>query len=104
MWTIPFLLILLFLTFSFLFLYRNEKVCKYQQDLNDRGYQICVNYLHSIPSESYDEEACKKHEELRKQWHSIVSISYDKMLWQFWKPLKDKYWLTKEQIEFLNTK
>lgn len=104
MWIIPFLLILLFLTFSVLFLYRNEKVCEYQQSLNNRGYQICINYLHSIPSESYDEEARKKHEELRRQWNSIVNISYDKMLWQFWKPLKDKYWLTKEQIEFLSTK
>ncbi len=98
------LILLLIAIFSVLSLYRNEKVCKYQQDLNDRGYQICVNYLHSIPSESYDKEAMKKHEELKEQWLSIVSISYDKMLLQFWKPLKDKYWLTKEQIEFLNTK
>ena len=81
-------------------LIRNNYVFKYRINLNDRGHQVCSNYLHNTPLDKIDWDY---HEELEKMWDSLLNNhSYDEMVLKLWKPLKDKYWLTKEQIDFLN--
>lgn len=82
--------------------FRNSKVCDYKIELNDRCCKVCNDYLTSIPGRCFGEEQEQYYLHLRKLWEGINDISYDKMLYQFWKPLKDEYWLTQEQIDFLN--
>jgi len=98
------LLSLAMLAFVLVPLTRNEDVYKYRCQLIDRSYNVCESYLMSIPPEEYGKENKEYHDKLRNIWSSITNISYDKMLWMFWKPLEDEYWLTKEQIDFLNLK
>lgn len=99
-----FLILLALSGFCCVILFRNEKVCQYRVQLINRSCNVCQDYLMSIPPEEYDKENEEYHNKLRNIWMSIMDISYDKMLWMFWKPLKDEYWLTKEQIDFLNLK
>lgn len=81
-------------------LIRNGYVCKYRINLSERGCQVCSNYLHNTPTDEIDWDYDEK---LSKMWDSLLNDhSYDEMVLKLWKPLKDKYWLTKEQIEFLN--
>lgn len=87
-----------------LMLCRNEKVYRYRRQLIDRSYNVCNSYLNSVPRGDYDKEKQKYHEKLYSVWKSISDIPYDEMLHAFWKPLKDEYWLTKEQVDFLNLK
>lgn len=77
-------------------IHRNDRVYEYQTDLNHRCYEICSAYCNTLPN---DEEY---YEKIEKQWDLITSISYVKMLFMFWRPLKDEYWLAEEQIDFLN--
>lgn len=77
---------------------RNYKVYIFVTTLNNMGFTICTNYLHSI--EQVTEKTIEEYERLRDLWNSIVNIGYYKMVFSF-KPLKLKYWLTEEQIEFL---
>lgn len=98
------LLSLAMLAFVLVVLMRNEEVYKYKCQLADRSYKVCKSYLESICDADFDKEKSDYHTKLRDMWASISNISYDKMLWAFWKPLKDEYWLTKEQIDFLNLK
>lgn len=90
------------LIFSAVMLVRNEKVYRYRTQLANRSYSVCQSYLMSIPSGEFSEENKKYHDKLRNIWYSIMDISYDRMVWMFWVPLKDERWLTKEQIDFLN--
>lgn len=83
---------------------RNTKVRDYKIELCDRCCEVCNNYILSIPNGCFGVEEEIYLYQLRRLWDSINSISYDKMLFQFWKPLKDEYWLTQEQIDFLNLK
>ncbi len=92
------------LLFSLYMLYRNDKVFTFKTMLNDKSYKIVTNYLNSIPSEDYNSDEREKVIHLRDIWFSITDISYHKMMWCFWKPLKEKYWLNKEQIDFLSGK
>ena len=40
---------------------------------------------------------------MKEMWINIMdNMEYDKLVFSF-KPLKDKYWLNKEQLEFLNS-
>ena len=98
------LLTLAMLAFVLVALTRNEEVYKYRCQLIDRSYKVCTSYLESIRDVGIDKEKRDRMDELRNIWASITNISYDKMCWMFWKPLKDEYWLTKEQIDFLNLK
>ena len=98
------LILLALLGFCYVSLIRNDEVYQYRIQLCDRSYNVYTSYLMSIPSGEYSKENEEYHDKLRNIWTSIVDISYDKMLWMFWKPLKDEYWLTKEQIDFLNLK
>lgn len=94
--------VLLFLVNYFGF-YRNLRVYKFREYLNDKGYSVCHKHLLSIPDEEYgpDERAVHEIYHAMWNWNSILDISYDKMLYSF-KPLKEEYWLTKEQIKFLH--
>ena len=95
-------ILILIAIISICIIIRNGYVYKYRINLSERGYQICSNYLHNTPIEEIDWDY---HEELRKMWDSLLNDhSYDEMVLKLWKPLKDKYWLTKEQIDFLNLK
>lgn len=89
---ILFLLFIIFTTCYFGF-YRNTKVRAYKLELNEKCSKICIS---NLSNEHYYQ--------LEKLWDEIANISYIKMLFQFWKPLKNEYWLTKEQIDFLNLK
>lgn len=99
-----FLILLALLGFCCVMLVRNEMVYKYRCQLTDNSYKVCKSYLESIRDVDFGKEERDHINELRNIWTSITDISYDKMVWMFWKPLKDEYWLTKEQIDFLNLK
>ena len=98
------ILILGLILSSYIFI-RNNFVYRYRINLTDRCYKVVSHYLNAIPvdvSEEEFREKMDKHEEYRNMWEIIMMRnSYDKMLLSF-KPLKDKYWLTKEQIEWLH--
>lgn len=81
--------------------YRNNKVYEFKKYLNNKGYSVCCKYLLSIQDEEYGQDERVIHEIYRAMWDSISDISYYKMLYSF-KPLKEEYWLTKEQIKFLH--
>ena len=100
---IIFLIILGVLTLlvSYFGFYRNTRVYKFKEYLNDKGYSVCNKYLLSIPGEEYGPDEQAVYETYHAIWNSILDISYDKMLYSF-KPLKEEYWLTKEQIKFLH--
>lgn len=91
--------------FSAYFDCRNDATFEFRKYLNHRGYNICREFLLSIDthntSDSEFEEKMRKYKEMVDIWDSINDISYKKMLFSF-KPLEPKYWLTKEQINFLN--
>ena len=102
---ILFAILILGLILNVYILLRNDFVYEYRTNLNDRCYKIVSLHLDGIPTdipvEEFREEM-DKHEEYRNMWEIIIMRnSYDKMLLSF-KPLKDKYWLTKEQIEWLH--
>jgi hypothetical protein len=72
---------------------------------NNKCYDICRGFLDAIPDEGFTQENQKYYEQLQQTWEDILnSLSYNKMLFTFWKPLNYETWLTKEQINFLNLK
>lgn len=79
-------------------LWRNNSVFYYKAELNYRCNIICQTYARS---RSYRSNYFTN--VMLPMWYSIQSISYNKMLFMFWRPLKDEYWLTKEQRDFLNS-
>lgn len=81
--------------------YENFK--KHWNELNNRGDEICSAYLSALLNDKELSQKCKEyHENCEKHWNEILEIPYAKMLFMFWIPLKDKYWLTEEQMNFLN--
>lgn len=84
---------------------RNNFVYEYRINLIDRCYKVVSNHLNDIPTDVSEEEfreKMNKQEEYQEMWGIItMRNSYNRMLLSF-KPLKDKYWLTKEQIEWLH--
>ena len=102
---ILFIILMLGLILSSYVFVRNNFVYRYRINLTDRCYKVVSHHLNDIPTDVSEEEFRKKkdeHEEYRNMWETIIGCnSYDKMLLSF-KPLKDKYWLTKEQIEWLH--
>ena len=82
-------------------LVRNNEVYKYRMGLIDRSFAVCGTYLKSIEWKTYTLAKQEKFEELSKTAQSIMNVSYEAMVFSL-KPLRDEFWLTKEQIEFLN--
>jgi hypothetical protein len=82
--TVPFLLICGALFYFFFF--RNEKVCRFRNDLNRRCYRWSMQHL--------DEDSAYN-------WLYDELPSYESMVFSF-KPLDLEHWLTAEQIERLN--
>ena len=94
--------IVVLLLVVFLVLYfsiRNNLVFRFTIWLNQRCYDIVIDYVSSC-GDVLTEDEVKNHEYLHSVWDSITNISYAKMLFSF-KPLKPKYWLTEEQQDFL---
>lgn len=85
-----------------LMVYRNSKVHQYRSHILKKCYDVCMAHLDSIPDSEYTQDKREYQQYLRQMWESIRNVSYDKMLFKFWIPLKDKYWFTEEQIKFLN--
>ena len=104
LFTVLLILALVGLIFSLIADYRNTKVRDYKIELSNRCCKVCNDYVLSIPNGCFGEEEEKYLFQLRLLWNTISNISYGEMLYQFWKPLKDEYWLTQEQIDFLNLK
>ena len=75
---------------------RYDMAYEYKTDLNYRCYEVCIAYIDTL---SNDDEC---YENFKKHWTEIVDIPYVKMILMFWRPLEDEYWLTEEQIDFLN--
>lgn len=77
---ILFIICIIVLIYCFYNLYRNNKVYEFRLTIIDAQfkYNQSINYQ------------CK--------WNINTIPSYNKMLYQFWKPLKLRYWLTTEQI------
>ncbi len=82
------------------FLIRNDLVFRFTKELNHRCYEIVKSYL-STCGDILTRDEVRYHKYLSSIWDSITNISYTEMLFSF-KPLKPKYWLTKEQQDFLN--
>lgn len=74
---------------------------KFVTSLNETCYQVCLNHSTKICDCNNLEDFIKEHERLEDMWKSISDISYEKMVFSL-KPLKPKYWLNKEQLEFIN--
>ena len=85
-----------------LMVYRDSKVHQYRSHILKKCYDVCMAHLDSIPDSEYTQDKREYQQYLRQMWESIRNVSYDKMVFKFWIPLKDKYWFTKEQIKFLN--
>lgn len=94
------ILLIVFLS-SIYILVRNNFVYKFVTNLNETCYQICLNHSNKIYGYNNLEDFIKEHEKLEDMWESISKIKYEKILYSF-KPLKPKYWLNKEQLEFIN--
>ena len=88
--------------YTIIVLYRNNKVYQYRSYILQKCYNVCMSYLDSIPDSEYTQDKREYHQYLRRMWWSISDISYYKMVFKVWVPLKDKYWFTEEQIKFLN--
>ena len=95
-------IIALTLSVTAFYLYiRNLKVWKFQTVLNHMCSSICEDEIENISKQTDDlEEIQKSFDENMRIWNSIMSISYARMLFSI-KPLKLKYWLNMEQIDFL---
>ena len=84
---------------------RNCLVYNFVTGINHKSYNVCMGFLDAIPGENFTLENQKYYEQLQQTWEDIYnSLSYNKMLFTFWKPLNYETWLTKEQINFLNLK
>lgn len=97
-----FVICMLGLFFSFYMMNRNEEVAALQLLLVELSYNVLSGYLTSLKDDSeldkeYYDKLCKYRDE-------ICSISYNKMMWSFTRPLTIEEWLTDEQIEFLKLK
>ena len=79
---------------------RNDKVYLYNKDLIYR-YKSIQSYINTLSLDE-DMHQREKYENFNKLWNEICQIPYVKMVLMFWIPLKDKYWLTEEQMNFLN--
>ena len=101
------ILCLIGLIVSWYMLIRNERVCKFQLALVDASYNTLMEYLNTLDPDKMDDDTfdkgMEKYRELYNIYDSICDLSYDKMLFSL-KPLKVSYWLTEEQISFLNMK
>ncbi|MEA2015460.1 MAG: hypothetical protein U9O59_01875 [Actinomycetota bacterium] len=64
-------------------------------DLIGREYGAMLRNLRKYKDDNaYIIHFLKTKEDMKRQ--------YDKMFYMFWIPLKDKYWLSKQEIEQLN--
>ena len=88
--------------YTIIVLYRSNKVYQYRIYITQKCYDICTAHLDSIPNSEYTQDKHEYQQYLQQMWESISDISYYKMVFKFWIPLKDKYWFTEEQIKFLN--
>ena len=91
--------------FSIILMIRDFTVRKFYDNVNDQAFRVVMSFLNSIANEEYTTEHHDKHLEILDMWESITedSLNYKKMLFKFWIPLQEKYWLTDEQIKFLNS-
>ena len=84
---------------------RNNYVYEFKKKLIEESYNILHKHLWSFDILHTTDEEFQNHidenDKLRKISDSISSISYNKMLFSI-KPLTSKYWLDKEQLEFLS--
>lgn len=94
-------LLIIFLILDIYILIRNCFVYRFKKSLNDMCYLACKDHDRKIYENNNHEDFTNEHERVIGIWDSIVGISYGKMLFSF-KPLKPKYWLNKEQLEFIN--
>lgn len=91
--------------FSIILMIRDFTVRKFYDNVNDQAFHVVMSFLNSIANEEYTTEHHDKHLEILDMWESITekSLNYKKLLLKFWIPLQEKYWLTDEQIKFLNS-
>ena len=82
-------------------LYRNGKVSRFLIGLNEDCKKILINYLDNEPWKVHPIECQKTYGMMCDMVESIRKLEYNKLLFSF-KPLKVEYWLTHEQIAFLN--
>lgn len=99
--TILFLSIVL-LFYSIILFIRSFYVQKFCYNVNEQAFRVVMSYLNSVALLDYTIDVHDQHIELLDMWDSISKRFNYKMLFKIWVPLKEKYWLTKEQIDFLN--
>lgn len=88
------LILSLLLTLILLYLlYRNQKVCEYRCELIDRIFD-----MHRVPRPNYGQSADDYSDVLNANSTALQSdladfhlVSYDDMLYRFWKPLNSFY-------------
>lgn len=83
------------------FEYRNDKVYRFLKGLNNDCSKILINYLNNASWTERPIESQKTYKKMDVMADSIRELEYNKLLFSF-KPLKVEYWLTHEQIAFLN--
>lgn len=87
-----YIVLLLAAILTYLFI-RNNEVLKYRQNVNNR----CFNYnIHHIDNNTYSED-----DNAFKFAYDAMK-SYDSMVYSII-PLRDKYWLSQEAIDKLNS-
>ena len=78
-WQILLAIVLSVLLFNTIFLIRNNQVYLYRMGLIDR---IHTANLRDIDSDVYQDAW---------RWRQYEAVSYESMLWKFWKPLSSFY-------------
>ena len=85
-------------------MWRNNKVCNFQIEISNKCHDVLINFLDSLKDDKELDERYGEYEQLEMKKDEIFSKhSYCSMLFSL-KPLKLKYWYTKEEIEFMDLK
>ena len=101
---ILFAISVLMIVVSIYFLWRNNKVYDFSIEINNRCYDVLINFLDSLKDDEELNERYGEYEQLKMKGDEILlKHSYNSMLFSL-KPLKPKYWYTNEEIEFMNLK
>lgn len=75
------------LAWCFIILYRNNKVFAFRIAVSNMVYDNNKAHMAELTDD-----------EIESAWDVLHSVSYERMLFRFWVPLKIKYWWTVEEL------
>lgn len=83
---------------------RNDKVCDFRIEINNKCHDVLDNFLYSLKNDEELYQRYGEYEQLEMKENDIRSKhSYGSMLFSL-KPLKLEHWFTNKEIEFMNLK